>query len=593
MTSDGFAVAPSLLVPTGTQSLAVLAGRRVVFLALVAAIVVGLGSWLAAVLAAGGFGALDALLVVLFVCQVPVIAIGFVNALIGFILMRRAGPWLDAVSPPLARVDGDAPVTLRVALAMTIRNENPDRSLRHLETIMASLERTGLGGGFDCHVLSDSDDPAAIAAEARFLDAWRARAPYGNRLFYRRRERNVGFKGGNVHAFFEQHRDVYDVAVMLDTDSLMAGPTILRMVRTMQANPRLGILQTFAVGLPSGSVFARIFQFGHRLGMRCFVVGAAWWQGECCHFWGHNCAIRVVPFADSCRLPLLPGPPPLGGHILCHDQVEGALMRRAGYEVRFLTEETESWEGNPPTLPDFVKRNSRWCLGNLQNLRLLFLPGLRPASRFHLAYMAHKFFAGALIVGFLAVAAIAAASAPAERSLPMASALALYAVWLGLFFAPRLFGLVDALLRAPARYGGGAWLVAGGATEILFNFLLLPVSMFAATQSMIALLFAHTVSWEGQLRDGHRLSWRGAARDFWPPTAFGAGLLALLSVTAPDAVPWFLPMLVGLILAIPFAVLSSMSAIGAAAARLRLCGTPEEFATPPEIAAVLPLLAPE
>ena len=42
---------------------------------------------------------------------------------------------------------------------------------------------------------------------------------------------------------------------------------------------------------------------------------------------------------SECDLPILPGKPPLGGHVLSHDQVEATLMRRAGYEVRVLPEE--------------------------------------------------------------------------------------------------------------------------------------------------------------------------------------------------------------------------------------------------------------
>jgi membrane glycosyltransferase len=558
---------------------------------MVGCVVAILGGWLITILAPGGFSVLKALLVAAFLFQVPIVAIGFVSSALGFILMRRAVSPLDQVSPPLARVRGEEPITLRVALAMTLRNEEPDRSLQRLETVMASLERTGFGECFDCHVLSDSDEPRAIASEEAFVESWRARAPYGNRLFYRRRARNVGFKGGNVHDFFERHRDSYDVAVMLDADSLMSGSTILRMLRIMQANPRLGIVQTFAVGLPSSSLFARVFQFGHRLAMRCFVVGAAWWQGDCCHFWGHNCAIRVAPFADSCRLPILSGPAPFGGHILCHDQVEGALMRRAGYEVRFLTEESGSWEGNPPTLPDFIKRNDRWCLGNLQNLRLLLLPRFETASRFHLAYMAQKFFGSATVAAFAALAAMAAAAAPATPVFPARSALALYGVWLFLLFSPRLFGLLDALLRAPRRFGGRLRLLFSGGVEILFSFFLMPVSMFAAAAGMVALLFARTVSWDSQRRDGHRLSWRGAAKGFWPPTVYGLALLILLASVSPSAVLWFLPLLLGLLCAIPFAVVTSSPTLGAAAARIRLCGTPEEYATPPEIDAVRSLLS--
>ena len=75
-------------------------------------------------------------------------------------------------------------------------------------------------------------------------------------------------------------------------------------------------------------------------------------------------------------MPRLPGKPPLGGWILSHDQVEAALMRRAGYEVRVIPVEGPSWEDNPPTLLDFTRRDLRWCQGNMQYLKLLALPGL-------------------------------------------------------------------------------------------------------------------------------------------------------------------------------------------------------------------------
>ena len=41
-------------------------------------------------------------------------------------------------------------------------------------------------------------------------------------------------------------------------------------------------------------------------------------------------------------------------------------MRRAGYEVRVLPEEDLGWEENPPTLLEFIRRDQRWCQGNLQ-----------------------------------------------------------------------------------------------------------------------------------------------------------------------------------------------------------------------------------
>ncbi len=71
---------------------------------------------------------------------------------------------------------------------------------------------------------------------------------------------------------------------------------------------------------------------------------------------------------------MLPGAPPLGGHVLSHDQLEAVLMRRAGYEVRVLPDEEGSWEENPPTLLEFIRRDLRWCQGNMQYFHFLTLP---------------------------------------------------------------------------------------------------------------------------------------------------------------------------------------------------------------------------
>ena len=164
----------------------------------------------------------------------------------------------------------------------------------------------------------------------------------------------------------------------LDADSLMSGKTIVSLVRMMQAHPRLGILQSLVVGMPSTSAFARMFQFGMRHGMRSYTMGQAWWVGDCGPFWGHNAVVRIKPFIENCELPMLPGKPPLGGQVLSHDQVEATLMRRAGYEVRVLPVEDGSWEENPPTMLDFAQRDVRWCQGNMQYVKLLGTSGPLP-----------------------------------------------------------------------------------------------------------------------------------------------------------------------------------------------------------------------
>ena len=46
-------------------------------------------------------------------------------------------------------------------------------------------------------------------------------------------------------------------------------------------------------------------------------------------------------------------------------------MRKAGFEIRLIADECGSWEENPPDLLNFIKRDLRWCQGNLQYARLI------------------------------------------------------------------------------------------------------------------------------------------------------------------------------------------------------------------------------
>ena len=206
-------------------------------------------------------------------------------------------------------------------------------------------------------------------------------------MTYRRREINTGFKAGNIRDFLERWGDRHDFMVTLDADSFMPAAGILRLVAIMQRDPRLGILQSLVIGMPSTSAFARLFQFGMRLGLRSWTIGSAWWQADCGRTGATtpSCA-RGALQAALCNRARLPARGILRGHILSHDQVEAALMRRAGFEVRVLPEEDGSWEENPPTLIEFLRRDQRWLQGTLQYVFFNGLPGQKPVSRLQLLF---------------------------------------------------------------------------------------------------------------------------------------------------------------------------------------------------------------
>ena len=575
------------LTPTATQEMAALGRRRRIFSVLCLLMLISMGIWLGTILAADGFGLLDYLMLAAFLITAPWFVIGFCNAAIGFAILQLARDPNEIILPAALKARDNDSIFVRVAVLVTVRNEDPKRAFKRLRTVKTSLDATGFGGQFDYFVLSDSSRADVIAAERAAFEAWRAEFSDPNRLVYRRRENNAGFKAGNLRDFCERWGKNYEIMVPLDADSLMTGAAIVRLMRIMQANPQLGILQSLVVGMPSPSFFARTFQFGMRHGMRSFTAGSAWWHADCGPFWGHNAAVRIAPFTDYCRLPELSGGPPFGGPIMSHDQIEAVLMRRAGFEVRVLTEEGGSYEENPPALPDFARRDLRWCQGNLQYLSLVGLPALFPTSRMQIAMAIQMFLVSPAIVLFLICAALAVALFPPGAAFSAASALAFYIAFVVMYLSPKLFGVVDALLRSPRRYGGVGRILIGALVETIFTFLLLPISIFNQTLFMAGLLFGRNAGWDVQQRDGYRVPWTAAVRGLWPATLFGLLVLGFLAFTAPAAIPWFLPFLAGLVLSIPFATLTSLPEIGAAAVHWRLCAIPEEFETPAEISALL------
>jgi membrane glycosyltransferase len=545
--------------------------------------------WAGAILSAGGWTWVDGVLFACFALGTPWAVLGFWNALIGLWLLHFRGK--DArpdVAPYAAAGEPPTPIRIKTAIFMTLRNEDAGRAIQRFKIVAESLERTGEGDAFSYFILSDSNHPGIAATEEQAVAAWKASAREPERIVYRRRSDNVGYKAGNVRDFCARWGDQFSLMLPLDADSLMSGAQIVRLVRMMQAHGKIGILQSLVVGMPSSSAFARIFQFGMRHGMRSYTMGQAWWVGDCGPFWGHNALVRIAPFRDDCHLPILPGKPPLGGHVLSHDQVEATLMRRAGYEVRVLPEEAGSWEENPPTMLEFARRDVRWCQGNMQYLKLLDLPGLYAMSRFQLLWAIMMFVGIPAWTLMIALSPLAAWQAQSIADFPTGAAKALYLSYFGMYLMPKIAGLADAMLSrgGVARYGGWLRFSVSAALELVFSFLQGAVSTIRTSIFMVVgLLFGKSVVWGGQVRDAQRLSWAEAARHLWPQTAFGVCVCGALALIAPAVLRWSLPLTAGYLLAIPFAVVTADPVFGRALQRLGLCGIPEDFTPPPEIVA--------
>jgi membrane glycosyltransferase len=282
--------------------------------------------------------------------------------------------------------------------------------------------------------------------------------------------------------------------------------------------------------------------------------------------------------------------------VLSHDQIEAVLMRRAGYEVRVLPEENLGWEENPPTLLEFIRRDIRWCQGNMQYWHFLTLPGLRAMSRYQLAFAIVMFLRSPAWIGILLLGTLGVLRA--ERPsvfIDPAAGLAVLLIVLVMGGAPKIATIIDALLRAGGsrRYGGGLRFLFNLVIETIFFLLLSPIMWFSHTLFIASLAVGGSVGWGGQTRDGHAVPFGLAASRLWPQTALGCACLAALAVAAPAVIPVALLIAGGLALAIPLCVITADPAIGIAALRAGVCSLPEELCASPLDALALPALKPD
>jgi membrane glycosyltransferase len=565
------------------------AWRPMLFFLCVGLTMTGLIGLAGVALSPGGIGAIDLILVVLFAVTLPWYVIGFWNATIGLVIMRFARDPVAAVLPVAGRIRADEPITASTAVLLCVRNEPPERTVRMLEPMLQGLAARGVGDRFHVYVLSDTEESHIAAAEdacfAALAAAWRGRIA----VTYRRRAQNIAFKAGNIGEFCMRWGKDHDFAIMLDADSVMTVDLVLKLIRIMQIDPRLGILQTLVIGMPSASPFARIFQFGMRLGMRSYTIGSAWWQGDCGPYWGHNAIVRIAPFMTHCQLPVLGEGALVKGHVLSHDQIEAVLMRRAGYAVRVLAGEGSSFEQNPPTLVEFIRRDLRWCQGNMQYWHFLRMPGLRPVSRYQLAFAILMFLGSPAWIGLLLIGSAAAALAPTPADFMrwdagVAGLILVLAMW----FAPNVATVIDVLTRAKLRYlfGGGVRFSASFMITVVFVVLVAPIMWASHTLFLARLLCGRTLDWGAPARHDHEVPWSLALRQFWPQTLVGVAPVLLLAAAAPTALPYALLIAGGPLLSIPLAVLTGSPALGRTLIALGLDRLPEETLPPPELQAL-------
>jgi membrane glycosyltransferase len=554
--------------------------------------VTAVGAWqMHEVVAVGGITLLEWALLVLFVLNFSWIALAFSSAVLGFgsLLLRRPQALPSA-----------GPLKTRTAVIMPIYNEAPSRVFGAMAAMIEDIRRAGPLDRFHFFLLSDTTDVDIWVAEERALLAMRAELPDDVRLYYRRRLKNIARKAGNIADFVSRWGGAYDHMLVLDADSVMTGESVVGLARAMERDPDAGIIQTLPLIINRNTLFARLQQFAARIYGPVIAEGLRLWMGRDGNYWGHNAIIRTKAFAAHCAMPDLEGRPPFGGHVMSHDFVEAALIRRAGYAVYMVPGLVGSYEESPPSLIDLAARDRRWCQGNLQHSRIIGAKGLHWATRQHFAtgifsYVASPLWLIQLIVGITIVLQAKFirpeyftsefALFPAWPRFDAERSLALFAATMAILLAPKVFGFIIALVRTDERRacGGGFKLTLSLLVEVVMSALLAPIMMLIQSGAVLQILFGRDTGWKPQRRDDGSIPFMDIVRRHRLHVLLGliAGLSAFMIATSLFA--WMSPTIIGLVLAIQISWASGQLSIGLWLKRRGILVTPEE-AAPPAIA---------
>ncbi|QDH17108.1 glucans biosynthesis glucosyltransferase MdoH [Swingsia samuiensis] len=541
-----------------------------------------------------GVSTLGVIILILFAILAFWIALSFTSSIGGFFsLLFRGGLGLGVHrSGPLPQLK------TKTAVLMPTYNEDPERVLAGLKAIYDSILQTGQIDAFDFFILSDTTNPDVWIQEERAFLAFRQSTQDTTRIFYRRRHKNIDRKAGNLGEWVKRFGAAYEQMLTLDADSVMDGNLIIRVVSAMENHAGVGLIQTLPVIIDGKTLFARMQQFAGRVYGPLIAHGVAWWHGSEGNYWGHNAVIRTRAFAEQAGLPHLKGKPPFGGHILSHDFVEAALIRRGGWAVHMIPGLFGSYEESPPSLTDVAIRDRRWSQGNLQHAKILNTKGMHWVSRVHMLMGIGSYVMSPLWLLFLLFGILISLQARFYHPEYFGSTPTLFPHWpkvdpigakhvfigtMAILLAPKLLSFIAALFNRETLKGTGGVirLFLSIIIETIIGGLIAPIAMLIQTSGVLSILLGRDSGWNAQNREDGRVSLKEVVHGYWLYTVFGI-LLAIAAWSVSKALfLWMTPVLIGLALAIPLAALTASRDVGLALRKAGLLLIPEETSPPP------------
>ena len=552
-----------------------LTARRCVFFILVAISTYIAGSTFTVILNADSPTPLTWTIISVFYFLFGWISFNFWTVIFGFVFsLRKKDEEL-----PLPQDTATIAKETRIALIMPIYNEEMARIYSALRATYESLKETGQLANFDIYILSDSNqNDAILMEETAWSELCRDVEGFG-RIFYRRRKVRIHKKSGNVSDFCRRWGSNYKYMIIFDADSLMEGELLVRMVNVMETREDIGILQTAPMAANQISLVSRLQQFASHLYGPLFFAGLRFWQLDESGYWGHNAIVRMDPFMKYCALPHFSGKPPFGGEILSHDFVEAALMRRAGWGVWLAYELEGSYEELPPSLFEELERDRRWCQGNIQHLRLMFLKGISFGYRLLFLNGNLFYFSSLLWLILLLLMTVHAIADFFHTVVYFSAEPSLFPHWpvqyrdlsIHLLMVTTMFLLVPKFLsvllislspQKMARFGGLMRLTVSVLLETVFSILLAPLRMIFHAWYVILNLLGPKLIWNTQFRRSKKISFSKAFRAYWPGM-LGAVAWSVIAFEVNKTLFWWVSAIVlPLIFAVPISVVFSNPALG-------------------------------
>ncbi len=403
-----------------------------------------------------------------------------------------------------------------VAVVMPIYGEEVDSVFSRIETMFNSISLEKEKSNFDFYILSDTQNIERwVKEETAFFELAKRLNAFG-KIFYRKRKMNLNKKSGNIADFCRRWGKKYKYMIILDADSLLTGKCMVQLTQLMEENPSTGIIQTSPEIILAKTFFQRLMQFSNSVHSIIFSVGANFWQLNSSPFWGHNAIIRLKPFMDNCGLPALPKFGAVGGRILSHDTIEAALIRKAGYSVWFAYDLIGSYEESPPNPIDSLKRDQRWCQGNLQHFWFLFAKELKFTSRIHILLGMFSYLSSLLWFIFLVCIILVylqdlqfyrLALGPEKwkifwEYIYSGKALKLQIFSLGILFLPRVLTLVYTLIKADyKKYSQNVFsFLLSYFLEFAFSIIHAPILMYMHSKFILLTLIGFKIEWKSQNR---------------------------------------------------------------------------------------------